>query len=228
MTELIKLFAPGRIGKMEIKNRFVMAPVTTYSAGFDGSITDQIIDYLVARARGGVGLITPGAFFFASECAAPHLFTIHDDKYIPGLRKLCDAIHEHGAKIAIQLGHPGIGLPRIWHGYEAPPNIEAVGPSAIPCIPWGTTPRELSKKEINRIVEAMADAALRVKDSGADAVEVHAAHGYMIGAFFSPLKNRRIDDYGGSTENRARFACECLAMTRQKVGAGFPIIFRFT
>ena len=227
MGELTKLFEPGRIGNIEIKNRLIMAPVTTYSAGFDGGITDRIIDYLVARAKGGAGLIIPGAFFFTSECAAPHLFTIHDDKYIPGLRKLCDAIHEHGAKIAIQLSHPGIGLPRIWHGYEAPPNIEAVGPSTIPCIPWGTTPRELSKDEIKWIVEAMAEAARRVKDSGADAVEVHAAHGYMIGAFFSPLKNRRTDEYGGSIENRARFACECLAKTRQKVGAGFPIIFRF-
>jgi len=227
MGELTKLFEPGKIGNIEIRNRLVMAPVTTYSVGFDGGITDRIIDYLAARAKGGAGLIIPGAFFFTSECAAPHLFTIHDDKYIPGLRKLCDAIHKHGAKIAIQLGHPGIGLPRIWHGYEAPPNIEAVGPSVIPCIPWGTTPRELSKEEIKRIVEAMAEAARRVKDSGADAVEAHAAHGYMIGAFFSPLKNRRTDEYGGSIENRARFACECLAKIRQKVGADFPIIFRF-
>lgn len=227
MGGLTKLFESGRIGKTEIRNRLVMAPVTTYSAGFDSGITDRIIDYFVARAKGGVGLIIPGAFFFTPECAAPHLFTIHDDKFIPGLRKLCDAIHEHGAKIAIQLGHPGIGLPRIWQGYEAPPNIEAVGPSVIPCIPWGTTPRELSKKEIKGIVNAMSEAAHRVKESGADAVEVHAAHGYMIGAFFSPFKNRRTDEYGGSIENRARFACECLAQTRQKVGADFPIIFRF-
>lgn len=227
MGGLTKLFESGRIGKTEIRNRLLMAPVTTYSAGFDSGITDRIIDYFVARAKGGVGLIIPGAFFFTPECAAPHLFTIHDDKFIPGLRKLCDAIHEHGAKIAIQLGHPGIGLPRIWQGYEAPPNIEAVGPSVIPCIPWGTTPRELSKEEIKGIVKAMAEAARRVKESGADAVEVHAAHGYMIGAFFSPFKNRRTDEYGGAIENRARFACECLAQTRQKVGADFPIIFRF-
>jgi 2,4-dienoyl-CoA reductase-like NADH-dependent reductase (Old Yellow Enzyme family)/NADPH-dependent glutamate synthase beta subunit-like oxidoreductase len=227
MGGLTKIFESGRIGKTEIRNRLVMAPVTTYSAGFDGGITDRIIDYFVARAKGGVGLIIPGAFFFTPECAAPHLFTIHDDKFIPGLRKLCNAIHEHGAKIAIQLGHPGIGLPRIWQGYEAPPNIEAVGPSVIPCIPWGTTPREISKDEIKGVVKAMAKAARRVKESGADAVEVHAAHGYMIGAFFSPFKNRRTDEYGGSIENRARFACECIAETRQKVGTDFPIIFRF-
>lgn len=227
MAKLTKLFEPGRIGKIEIRNRLVMAPVTTYSAGFDGGITDRIIDYIAARAAGGVGLIIPGAFFVTPECAAPHLFTLHDDKYIPGLRRLCDVVHDHGAKIAIQVAHPGIGLPRIWQGYDAPPNIEAVGPSPIPCIPWGTMPRQLSKDEIRRIVEAVGNAAARVQEAGADAVEVHAAHGYMVGAFFSPFKNRRTDEYGGSIENRARFACECLARTRQEIGPDFPIIFRF-
>lgn len=226
MEHLEKVFTPGYIGTMQLKNRLVMSAMGTRSADKEGRMTDNTIDYYVTRAKGGVGLIVTQGTIVAHECRAPHIFAIYDDTFIPGFKKLTKAVRRDGAKIACQLFHPGVVLRHMWQGYEQPPELEVVGPSAIACVPYNVVPRELSWGEIKRLVNVHAEAALRVKKSGFDAVEINGAHGYFLGAFFSPFKNRRNDEYGGTVQNRVRFACEIVAEIKKKVGQSFPVIFR--
>lgn len=223
---LTKLFEPGRIGNMEIRNRLVMAPMGTSSHDMEGHMNQRTIDYYAKRAEGGVGFIIPQGASVVPEAHLPHGGAIHDDSFIPGLRKLADAVHGYGARIACQVTHPGVILFAAWSGYQRPPEMEIVGPSPVPCFTYQVTPRELSRGEIHRLAAAFAEGARRAKEAGFDAVEVHGAHGYFLSAFLSPFRNRRTDEYGGSVENRARFACEVIARIRQKVGADFPLLIR--
>jgi 2,4-dienoyl-CoA reductase (NADPH2) len=211
MGQLDRLFQPGRIGEMKIKNRLVMPAMGIPYADQEGYITQRIIDYYAARSKGGVGLIITSAASFVPEARFPHMPALHDDKFIPGMRGLVCAVKNYGAKIACQLAYQ---------------TVMQVGPSAVPCFTYKLTPREISREEIHRLVEARAEAAWRCKEAGFDAVEIHAAHGYFLSAFLSPFRNRRTDEYGGSVENRARFACETIAQTRNKVGPDFPILIR--
>ena len=229
MTQLTKLFEPGRIGQMELKNRLVMAPMGTRTSDKEGFITQQTIDFYVARAKGGVGLIISQT----TPCIPEKVRTadrayLDDDKYIPPLRKLSEAVHAHGSKMAIQLVHYGVAAAPMRASLEHPELMELVGPSAVPSVRFGETPRELTKQDIDYFVENFAEGARRVKDAGFDAVEIHGAHGYLISLFLSPRSNIRTDEYGGNPENRARFACEIISRARQKVGPDFPIIFRFS
>ncbi len=224
--KLHRLFEPGKIGPLTVRNRFVMAAMGPAGADFDGNVTPTTINYYAARARGGVGLIITGASWIAPDVRRPNRLTVSDDRYIPGLRKLTSAVHEHGAGIVCQLAHGGVELYQSWVGRERPPDIEIIGPSAVPSIPYGVTPRELGRDELRRIAAAFAAAAVRAKAAGFDAVEVHGAHGYFLSAFLSPFKNRRTDEYGGSIANRARFPAEVIAAVRAAVGPDFPILFR--
>jgi 2,4-dienoyl-CoA reductase-like NADH-dependent reductase (Old Yellow Enzyme family)/thioredoxin reductase len=226
MTQLTKLFVPGRIGKMELKNRLVMPPIGTLSVDLEGYINQRTIDYYVERAKGGAGFIITQGASIVPEARMPHMMSLYDDKFIPELRKLTRAVQSYGTKIACQPTHTGIMLVRAWTGYERPSEIEDVGPSAVPCFTFQSTPREISREEIQRLIEAHAEAARRGKEADFDAVEIHGAHGYFLSAFLSPFRNKRTDEYGGSVENRARFACEIINRTREKVGGDFPILIR--
>ncbi|MFC1974512.1 FAD-dependent oxidoreductase [Chloroflexota bacterium] len=228
-SQLSRLFEPGLIGKMKVKNRIIMAPVSIASLEYDGEPNDRTINYFVERAKGGVGLIILPPACVVHASSAPHRFNLYDDKFIPGLKSLTQAVQANGARVAIQLEHHGIILPSMWYNYpERPEEVEVVGPSAVPCLYFGVTPRELSRDEIHELVEAFGESARRAKDAGFDAVEIHGAHGYFLSAFLSPFKNRRSDEYGGSIKNRARFPCEVIARVRQKVGPDYPVIFRFS
>ncbi|UCD68687.1 MAG: NADH oxidase [Betaproteobacteria bacterium] len=219
------LFTPGKIGPLTLKNRVIMASMTTRTADEAGFVTDDSIAYYTARARGGVGLIT--VEMAAPERAGKHRhfeLGICDDKFVPGLRKLADAIHEVGAKAGIQLGHGG-GHTRVDICGETP-----IAPSAIPhVVQEGHTetiiPEQMSVERIAQTVRAFADAAVRAQRAGFDMVEIHAAHGYLISQFLTPLENQRTDQYGGSLENRSRFGLEIL----KEVKAAAPrlaVIFR--
>ncbi len=209
------LFTPGDIGPLRLKNRVVMAPMTTRTADENGCVTDDSIAYYVARAAAGVGLIT--VEMAAPEPAGKHRhfeLGICDDRFLPGLRKLVDAIHSAGAKAGIQLGHGG-GHTRVDVCGEQP-----IAPSAIPhVVQEGQTetiiPEAMSVARIAQTVHAFADAAVRAQNAGFDLVEIHAAHGYLISQFLAPLENRRNDRYGGSLENRARFGLEILRAIRE-------------
>lgn len=224
--ELTRLFQPGMIGKMEVKNRLVMAPMATLSHDAEGFIQDRTVDYYAERAKGGVGLIIAQSSNALQEGRAPGRPGAWDDKFIPGLRKVATAVHEAGGKIAWQIANHGKLYSAWLSRIPRPEEIKVLGPSAIPWVRNGVAPQEATKEDIERIVEGFGEAARRVKEAGFDAVEIHGAHGYMITQWLSPRDNRRTDEYGGSVERRARMACEIIARVRQKVGPDFPVSFR--
>jgi dimethylglycine catabolism A len=226
MSETNVLLTPGRIGAVEIKNRIIMAPMTTRLADADGFVTDGSLDYYMARVRGGVGLVTV-------EMASPtragrhrrRELGIYDDCFLPGLTRLTEAIHAGGAKASIQLGHGG-GHTRTDICEETP-----VAPSAVPHPVFEVTnetiiPKEMTHDDIAFTIAGFAAAALRAEKAGFDCVEIHAAHGYLISQFLNRFENRRADAYGGSLQNRARFGLEVLAAV--KAAVRIPVILRLS
>ena len=213
-----KLFEPGRIGRLRLKNRMVMPAMATGFGTEDGYITQQALDYYEERARGGVGLIIVEftCVDFPRGKALRGQFSADDDRYIPGLQGLVQAIQKHGTKAALQLHHAGNAARR------ALTHMDPVGPSAI-ARPGSESPRELTVDEIQGIVKQFARAAKRARGAGFDGVEIHAAHAYLIAQFLSPAWNRRQDRYGGTLENRARFLLEILQAVREAVGASYPV-----
>jgi dimethylglycine catabolism A len=221
------LLTPARIGAVEVPNRIVMPPMTTRTADEEGYVTEDTLAYYLARARGGVGLIT--IEMASPERAGRHRrreVGIYDDCFLPGLSRLVEAIHRVGSKASIQLGHGG-GHTRSDICGETP-----IAPSAIPHPVYETTfeiiiPQEMTKERINRTIAAHVSAALRAQKAGFDCVEIHAAHGYLISQFHAPFENRRNDEYGGSLENRARFGLEVLRAVKTAVGE-MPVIYRLS
>jgi 2,4-dienoyl-CoA reductase-like NADH-dependent reductase (Old Yellow Enzyme family)/thioredoxin reductase len=220
MSQYTSLFQPGRIGSMEVRNRIVMPPMGTGYADEGGYVSQRMIDYHEARARGGVGLIIVEVTAPSLQCqGSSHQLTIGDDRYIPGFRRLTDAVHRHGARIALQLQHSS------WEMRDG--KRVQVSPSAV-VVPGRVmgiagTPHELTIDEIQEMVGWFADATVRAREAGFDGVEMHGAHQYLIASFLSASTNRREDAYGGSIEGRARFMVEILAAARQKAGADYAI-----
>src|SRR6266516_3991450 len=221
------LLTPARIGSLEVPNRIVMPAMTTRTADEEGYVTDDTIAYYLARAQGGVGLITV-------EMASPEKVGRHrrrevglyDDRFLRGLTRLVDEIHGAGSKASIQLGHGGGHTRRDICG-ETP-----IAPSAIPHPVYETTletiiPEEMTTARIAATVAAHAAAAVRARNAGFDCVEIHAAHGYLISQFHAPFENRRTDAYGGSLENRARFGLEVLRAVKAAV-SGMPVVYRLS
>jgi len=222
-TQFKKLFEQGRIGSMSLNNRLVMPPMGTSLGSDDGFVTQRAIDYYEERAKGGVGLIiveltcvvSPAGKIFRRQ------LTVDDDKFIPDLGKLAQAIQRHGAKVAIQLHHGGR------QAQSSVTGEQPVAPSPIPALDC-ETPRELTELEIATIVTRFAEGAERAKQAGFDGVEIHAAHGYLVSQFLSPLSNQRRDSYGGSLENRARMLLETIKAIRERVGEDYPVWCRLS
>src|SRR6516165_8529573 len=221
------LLTAARIGALEVPNRIVMPAMTTRTADEAGHVTEDTLAYYLARAQGGVGLIT--VEMASPERAGRHRrreIGIHDDRFLPGLTRLVEKIHAAGSRVSIQLGHGG-GHTRSDICGETP-----IAPSAIPHPVYETTfetiiPQEMTKERIDRTIAAHVSAALRARDAGFDCVEIHAAHGYLISQFHAPFENRRTDEYGGSLENRARFGLEVLRAVKAAVGT-MPVIYRLS
>ena len=223
MTRFKTLFSPFRIGTLELRNRIVMPPMATNFAGEDGSVNDRHIAYYVKRAKGGVGYITfEHTGILKQGRAFPNMALIDSDQNIPSFRKLVKAIHQENGKILIQINHAGRQTSSSITGSPI------VAPSAIPCPVRKEMPQELSTEEIQKIIEAFGAAALRVKEAGADGVEIHMAHGYLINQFLSPFSNKRMDEYGGDVDRRMRMAIEVLRMVRNKVGPDFAVLCRIS
>ncbi len=215
MSSFKELFKPGRIGGMEIRNRIVMPSMSTGYSG-DGYASERMRDYYEERARGGVGLIIVEANCIESRARRwSDRLLIDDDKYIPRLLELTEAIHRHGAKVAQQIGHGGRTIRSSFTG------VQPVAPSPIP-EPGGEVPHELTVAEIREIVGHFAQAADRAKRAGFDAVEVHGAHTNLITQFLMPSSNQRKDEYGGELKNRARFMLEVVKAIRLAVGPDYP------
>jgi 2,4-dienoyl-CoA reductase-like NADH-dependent reductase (Old Yellow Enzyme family)/thioredoxin reductase len=211
------LFQPFQLGPMTLRNSIVLPPMGTNAADEEGCVTPQVLGYYEARSRGGAGLIVvEGVCIDQSRGrAVEHPLGIDDDRYIPGLRQLADVIHEGGAKAAIQLHHAGRATSRAVTGNQP------VAPSAVPTVD-GSAAIELTMAEIHDLVARFAKSALRAKQSGFDAVELHSASNYLLYQFLSAKWNKRRDDYGGSLEKRVRFLMEALHAVREAVGRDFP------
>jgi len=204
---------------MHLKNRIVLPPMGTgYSEG--GKIGQRIIDYYEARARGGTGLIITEGIAPGVKCKGPRQLTLGDDQDLLGWRKLVEAVHRHGAKIAVQLHHAGYEHRDGAFVQVAPSSIRVPG-RMIGVM--GGLPHELSIDEIKEIVRWHADATRRAKEVGIDAVEIHGAHQYLVASFLSSATNKRQDQYGGSLENKARFLVEIIEAMKAAVGPDYPI-----
>jgi 2,4-dienoyl-CoA reductase-like NADH-dependent reductase (Old Yellow Enzyme family)/thioredoxin reductase len=220
MTNIKHLFSPIKIKNMNLANRCVMPPMGTNLCNKDLTVSEANIAYLDRRAKSGVGLIiTEIVGVHPSGTVGIGAF---DDRFIPGLAKMAEVIHRNGIKAAAQLHHAGR------EAYYQLKKGEALAPSAIPGPIVRIPPKEMSKDDIRTIVSAFGQAALRAKNAGFDAVEIHGAHGYLITQFFSALSNQRTDEYGGDFQSRSRFAIEVIQEVRNSVGPDFPISFRIS
>lgn len=218
------IFEPMTIRQMTVKNRVVMTPMGTNFGEQNGEMSFLHINYYEQRAKGGTGLlIVENASVDSPQGSnGTTQLRIDLDNYIPRLYKLCENVHKHGACIAIQLNHAGASAMSSRIG------AQPVSASNIPSKSGGEIPRPLEKEEIMHIVKKYGEAARRAQICGFDAVEIHAGHSYLISQFLSPLTNDRTDEFGGSAENRARFAKLVIEEVRNTVGTGFPILVRIS
>ena len=210
-----RLFEPGAIGKLQLKNRIVMSPMYTGLCEDDGRVNDRLIDYYAERARGGCGLVIVEASYPRPEGYVGHI-SINDDSLIPGLKRLARAIKDGGARAAIQVNvHRGRGDDR-----DPASASEGVHPKS------GARARAFTTDDIADLKRQYADGARRAMEAGFDCVMIHGAHGYLVSEFLSPLTNRRTDDYGGDLRGRARLAVEIMQEVRRSTADDYPIIFR--
>ena len=218
------IFSPMTIRHMTVKNRIVMMPMGTNFGEQNGEMSFLHINYYEQRAKGGTGLlIVENASVDSPQGSnGTTQLRIDSDNYIPRLYKLCENVHKHGACIAIQINHAGASAMSSRIG------MQPVSASDVPSKEGGEIPRPLTKDEILNIVRKYAEAARRAQICGFDAVEIHAGHSYLISQFLSPIYNKRTDEFGGSAENRTRFARMILEAVRKQVGPHFPIFLRIS
>jgi 2,4-dienoyl-CoA reductase-like NADH-dependent reductase (Old Yellow Enzyme family)/thioredoxin reductase len=216
------LFQPGRIGNLEIPNRIAMPPMATNYATEDGFVSDQIRAYYEARAKGGTGLIIVEAISIESPRGNTVVrnLALDDDIYIPALEKFVESLHGHGAKVAAQIFHAGASTSRVVTRGEQP-----VGPSEVTAFTRERS-KALTSSEISGLVQKFAEASLRAKKAGFDAVEIHGGTNYLIAQFLSGYWNKRTDQYGGPLENKARFPLDVIGAVREAVGDDFTVWLR--
>ncbi len=234
------LLQPGRIGSMQLKNRMFVTAMGVNLAEPDGHCGEQIRAFHEEQAKGGAALITLGVAGVAWPHGGnqPRQVAISDDRFIPGFKKLADAVHKHDAKVIAQLHFGGlVGVEDMKAGRPVwIPSMPVFKQSDLEAgmlkeeIPRSATSQKLDVKlhpmthdDIATLVQQFADAARRVQEAGMDGLEIHGGHGYIISEFLSPLTNQRDDEYGGSVENRARLLMEVIAAVRKEVGRDFPV-----
>lgn len=215
-----------QIGGLEIRGRIVMPPMATYQCTEEGLVTDPVVDYYRKRAENPhVGLIiTEHSYICPQGRAKVRQMSAAGDDCIPGMRRLTDAVHQGGARVFAQLNHGGSASPREVTG------MQAVAPSALalPVTPamGDPEPAEATLAQMQEIAEDFARAAVWTMQAGYDGAEIHAAHGYLLNQFYSPLTNHRSDAYGGTLENRLRLLREVIRAVRKAVGPGYPLSVR--
>ncbi|NQY03060.1 MAG: FAD-dependent oxidoreductase [Halieaceae bacterium] len=234
------LLAPGKIGNLQLRNRMIVSSMGVNLAEADGSCGERVLAYHERQAQGGAGLIMLGVTGVAWPHGGnlPRQIAISEDRHIPGLRAVADAVHQHGAKLAAQLHHGGMvsvqdakeGRP-IW--MPAYPEMgqsdlaDGMLPEEMTAFqdPDAPTPQPhiVTREDLQQLVQRFADAAGRAVEAGIDGLEIHGGHGYIISGFLSPSSNDRSDEYGGSLENRARLLLEIIAAVRERVGRNYPV-----
>lgn len=216
-----KLFDETRINGMPLRNRLVRSATWEGMCDPDGRPTERLAGYYRMLARGGAGLIITGyAFVHPAGRQLPGQMGAHADAFADDLRFVAAAVHAEGSKICLQLVHAGGQTKADACGRQP------LAPSAVKVPQFPEQPAELAKREIAELVDAFAASARRAREAGFDAVQLHAAHGYLVSQFLSPLTNRRGDEYGGGIENRARFLLEVFRAVRQAVGRDFPVMVK--
>ena len=215
------MFQPIQIGPMTVANRFVMSPMGNNFANTDGTMSERSASYYGARAKGGFGLITFEATVVYKEAkGGPRKPCLYDDSTVSSFQAAIAACHQAGAKVSIQLQHAGPEGNTKITGYP----LKAA--SAIPASCGRETPEAITKEELYRLIECYGDAAVRAKKAGADAVEIHCAHGYLVSTFISARTNKRVDEFGGSIENRMRLPKLIIENIRKKAGDSLAILCR--
>ncbi len=220
------IFRPWRLGSLEVPNRLLRSATEEGLSTEDGAPTQRLIDLTADLARGGVGLVVAGSAFISREGrGATNVTGIDNDVLIEPLGRMCEAVHGEGGLLAVQLLHSGSTLrPVMVAEKEGPygPSDEAIDPVCEAPV------RALTKQQIAGVVGDYARAASRARQAGFDAVQIHAAHGYLIDQFLSPARNRREDAYGGSPQRRARLLYEVFEAVRGAVGADFPVFVKMS
>jgi 2,4-dienoyl-CoA reductase-like NADH-dependent reductase (Old Yellow Enzyme family) len=215
-----KLFETTALKGLALANRFVRSSTWLGMAGQDGAVTPRMIETLTELAQGGVGLILTGfAYVLPNGQAVPWALGCSDDRLLEGLAEMAQAVHQAGGKIAMQIAHGGL---------FASPDLtgqEPLGPSPMPT-GEGLLGREMTPGEIEETVAAFGSAASRAVQAGYDAVQIHAAHGYLLSEFLSPFFNHRTDAYGGSLENRARMLMQVVDRVQDAVGDEYPVLVK--
>ena len=216
-----------KIGNIELKNRLIMPPVATYQSTDEGKVTDSLVEYYGERAKGGnIGMIiTEHCYISQQGKAKAKQLSIAKDDDVEGLTRLVDVIHQNGTKAMAQLNHAGATT------FESLTGMRKVSASAVPFPINGSPlnevlPEALTPAGISEIAEDFVRAAVRAKAAGYDGVEIHSAHTYLLNQFYSPLTNKREDEYGGSLENRLRFHVEVISKVREAVGPDYLIALR--
>lgn len=228
------LFSPLKIRGIELKNRIAVSPMCQYSS-HDGFAGDWHLVHLGSRAVGGAGLVLTEATAVSKEGRiSPYDLGIWKEKHIQKLRIITDFIHQQGAIAGIQLAHAGRKASKTepWNGDKLIPADEGgwktIAPSAIPFSQDSDVPLAMEQKEIDRVVQDFKSAAKRAIKAGFKVIEIHAAHGYLVHEFLSPLSNRRSDEYGGSFSNRIRFLLEIVAAVRSVWPEDYPLFVRIS
>ena len=220
--KLTKVFEPGKIGNLELKNRLVVSAMSSHMGNPDGTPNEAVNAYLVAKVKGGWGLVFTEDLGVTKDAGSdPVVGSLWSDDQVPAWTETVRQVHAAGGLMGAQIYHAG--RQRSLKAYDTHP----VAPSALkePTEPY--VPRALTVEEIHDLVKAFGEAAARAKRCGFDCVEIHGAHGYLINQFMSTFSNKRTDEYGGTLANRMRFALEVIAAVREAVGADYPVIFRF-
>ena len=218
------IFEPFTVRRMTMKNRIMMTPMGTNFGEQTGEMSFLHINYYELRAKGGTGLlmVENASVFSPQGSNGTTQLRIDQDNYIPRLFLLCEKVHKHGACIGVQINHAGASA------ISSRIGMQPVSSSDVPSKEGGEVPRPLEKEEIYEIVKKYGEAAKRAQTAGFDCVEIHCGHSYLISQFLSPVMNKRTDEFGGSPENRARFAKLVIEEVRRQVGPFFPIFVRIS
>jgi 2,4-dienoyl-CoA reductase-like NADH-dependent reductase (Old Yellow Enzyme family) len=214
------LFAATSINGMNLANRFVRSATWEGLADKEGAVTRRLTEMMVELAKGEVGLIISGYAFVSPEGQSnPGQMAVYDDRFLPGLREMTAAVRSAGGKIALQLVHGGCNANSKLTG------LELIGPSAVQR-EGQLACRSAGREEITAVISAFARAAGRAREAGFDAVQLHAAHGFLLSQFLSPAFNKRTDEYGGELANRARLLLEVVRSVREAVGPKYPVLIK--
>lgn len=216
------LTEPLKNCKLTLKNRLIMPPMATGKSEKDGGVSKELLEYYDEKSKSGfISLIIIEHSYIAEQGkASDGQLSVSGNGRLEGLKGLAATIHKNGSKAVMQINHAGSAASKDITGHIP------VGPSPIVHPRKGGLPKELSKKEIVAITDNFAEAARRVKEAGFDGVEIHSAHGYLLNQFYSPLTNKRTDEYGGDLSGRIRIHLEIIKKVRTVVGDHFPILLR--